>query len=74
MLEQPSDFKALLTVRDGQLAVVTCGACGCRLQSTSASPNEWKHFGQLAGRDAMGHRPACVELAHDGSGRAAVTA
>ena len=71
MLQQPIDFKVLLTVRDGQLAVVTCAACGCRLQMAAGARDEWTHFGVLAGRDAMGHRTACVEHAHDGSGAVA---
>jgi hypothetical protein len=64
-----------IAVRDGQIAPVTCGACGCRLESVGISGQEsWFHFGRMGGRDARGCRVACVELAHDADGRAAVAA
>jgi hypothetical protein len=57
-------------VRDGQLAVVTCAVCGCRLESGSENGQRaWFHFGRLGGRDARGCRVACVEAAHDAFGR-----
>lgn len=74
MLQQPERFRSLVTVRDGQLTAVTCTTCGCRLQADPASDEGWRHFGALAGRDAMGHRAPCVELAHDATGRAAIPA
>jgi hypothetical protein len=56
-------------VRDGQLAPVTCAACGCRLDASgTADEAPWFHFGRLGGRDARGCRPDCVESAHDRSG------
>lgn len=62
-------------VRDGQLAPVTCDACGCRLESVGPSGHEgWFHFGRMGGRDARGCRVACVELEHDASGRASLAA
>jgi hypothetical protein len=62
-------------VRDGQIAPVTCDACGCRLESVGPSGREgWFHFGRMGGRDARGCRVACVELEHDASGRAALAA
>jgi len=58
-------------VRDGQIAPVTCDACGCRLESVGPSGKEgWFHFGRMGGRDARGCRVACVELEHDATGRA----
>lgn len=58
-------------VRDGQTAPVTCSACGCRLEASgTADEAPWFHFGRLGGRDARGCRTACVEAAHDRSGRA----
>ena len=57
-------------VRDGQIAAVTCAACGCRLEASgTADDAPWFHFGRLGGRDARGDSPACVDAAHDRSGR-----
>ena len=57
-------------VRDGQLAPVTCAACGCRLEASGTSDEApWFHFGRLGGRDARGDRPPCLEAPHDRSGR-----
>jgi hypothetical protein len=56
-------------VRGGQLAAVTCAACGCRLEpSGSADDAPWYHFGRMGGRDARGDAPACVESPHDRTG------
>ena len=61
-----SDKTNFRAVRDGQVAPVTCAACGCRLERTSsADAPTWFHFGRFAGRDARGCRVDCVELAHD---------
>jgi len=58
-----------LAVRDGRIAVVTCAACGCRLEpSGTADDAPWFHFGRLGGRDARGDSPACVDAPHDRSG------
>ena len=66
---------SLHAVRDGQLAVVTCDVCGCRLEAVGrGTDTAWFHFSPLAGRDARGCRVACAERAHDASGRAAVIA
>jgi hypothetical protein len=57
-------------VRDGQIAPVTCAACGCRLEpSGTADAAPWFHYGRLGGRDARGCRTACIEAAHDRSGQ-----
>ena len=72
MLQQPDPIRTLMTVRDGQLTAVTCASCGCRLQADPEESGAWRHFGALSGRDALGHRAACVELVHDGSGRVAI--
>ena len=62
--------RAESAVRDGQLAVVTCAACGCRLDASgTADDAPWFHFGRLGGRDARGDRPACLDAAHDRSGQ-----
>jgi len=74
MLQQPEDLRTQLAVRDGQRAVVTCEACGCRLQPDASSAGAWRHFGALGGRDARSHRTACVDLVHDALGRVAVPA
>ncbi len=67
--------RVLRAVRDGQIAPVTCTACGCRLEpSGTADEAPWFHFGRLGGRDARGCRPACVEAAHDRAGRAILAA
>ena len=56
-------------VRDGQIAAVTCAACGCRLEpSGTADDAPWYHFGRMGGRDARGASPACVESPHDRAG------
>jgi hypothetical protein len=57
-------------IRDGQIAVVTCVACGCRLEpSGTADDAPWFHFGRLGGRDARGDSPDCVDAPHHRSGR-----
>lgn len=57
------------SVRDGQIAAVTCAACGCRLEpSGTADEAPWFHFGRLGGRDARGDRPMCIDSPHDRSG------
>ena len=62
-------------VRDGQIAPVTCTACGCRLEASgTADEAPWFHFGRLGGRDARGCRPGCVDAAHDREGRAILAA
>jgi hypothetical protein len=72
MLQQPEDrITAVIAVRDGQLAAVTCVSCGCRLQSTGAGDGSWRHYGAIGGRDARGCRPSCVDLGHDAAGRIA---
>ncbi|MBF8289684.1 MAG: hypothetical protein HW391_652 [Chloroflexi bacterium] len=74
MLQKPEEFQTLFAVRDGQQAVVTCAACGCRLQLDAIDVASWRHFGALSGRDAMGHRTGCVDLPHDAVGRVAIPA
>jgi hypothetical protein len=57
-------------VRDGQIAAVSCTACGCRLEASGTSDEApWFHFGRLGGRDARGDRPGCIDAPHDRSGR-----
>jgi hypothetical protein len=74
MLET-NDGRDAHAVRDGQLAAVTCHACGCRLEAIeSPSGTAWFHFGRMGGRDARGDRVACIELAHDSWGRPAAAA
>jgi hypothetical protein len=69
-----SDLRAM-AVRDGQLAAVTCEACGCRLESVGRpDAAAWFHFGRGAGRDARGCRIECLEAAHDAGGRPALAA
>ena len=72
MLQQPGEVRTPFPVRDGQLTVVTCAACGCRLETLPSDAGTWRHFGALGGRDARGCRPLCVDLIHDALGRAAV--
>ena len=73
MFQHPDD-SATPAIRDGQITVVTCEACGCRLQADASEPGTWRHFGALGGRDARSHRVPCVDQAHDALGRAAVLA
>ena len=62
-------------VRDGQSAPVTCASCGCRLDPAGTSDEGlWFHFGRLGGRDARGCRTACIEAAHDRTGKALLAA
>ena len=62
-------------VRDGQLAPVTCEACGCRLEPVEQSAGvAWFHYGRLAGRDARGDRTGCIDAAHDAGGHPALAA
>jgi hypothetical protein len=64
-----------VAVRDGQLAPVTCESCGCRLEAVEATDGvAWFHFGRLAGSDARGDRPGCIDAAHDAGGHAALAA
>lgn len=74
MLQQPQQHRTPFAVRDGQLAVVTCVACGCRLQPDLSADGVWRHFGALGGRDARSHRTGCVDSPHDARGRVAVPA
>ena len=74
MLDQHEDLRPPFAVRDGQFTVVTCQACGCRLQADASTDDAWRHFGALGGRDARSHRIPCVDLAHDALGRVAVPA
>jgi len=74
MLQQPEELRTPPAIRDGQISVVTCAACGCRLQPDAAADDAWRHFGALGGRDARSHLVACVDLPHDAFGRVAVLA
>ncbi len=74
MLQQPDDAPSPFAVRDGQITVVTCQACGCRLQPDAVDDGSWRHFGALAGRDARSHRTSCVDQEHDAFGRVAIPA
>jgi hypothetical protein len=50
---------------------VTCAVCGCRLTPASGSEDgAWRHFPSLmAGHDARGCRPHCVDALHGRDGR-----
>ena len=74
MLQQPEELRTPIAVRDGQFSVVTCAACGCRLQADALDDGMWRHFGALGGRDARSHLTSCVERAHDASGRVLIPA
>jgi hypothetical protein len=70
-LDQPTPR----AVRSGQLAPVTCLACGCRLEAVGPLDDaSWFHFGRLGGRDARGCRVACIDAPHDVEGHAALAA
>ncbi|HLX33607.1 MAG TPA: hypothetical protein VKR30_00015 [Candidatus Limnocylindrales bacterium] len=69
------DQPAAQAVRAGQLAPVTCLACGCRLETIGEGESvSWFHFGRMAGRDARGCRVSCIDAAHDVEGHAALAA
>jgi hypothetical protein len=55
---------------------VTCAVCGCRLMALSgADDGAYRHFPSLlAGQDARGCRPHCVDALHDHEGRVLVPA
>jgi hypothetical protein len=74
MLQESEELRGLMAVRDGQIAVVTCAACGCRLELSPSMDGSWRHFGAIGGRDARGCRTACVEAPHDALGRSAIPA
>ena len=66
---------APLAVREGQLAPVTCSACGCRLEVVEGDHDvAWFHFGRISGRDARDDRIACIDAPHDAGGHAALAA
>jgi hypothetical protein len=68
-LEMNSVSRLDRAVRDGQIAAVTCAACGCRLEASgTADDAPWFHFGRMGGRDARGDSPSCIEAAHDRRG------
>jgi hypothetical protein len=48
--------------------------CGCRLVAQSGRDDgTWRHFPSLmAGQDARGCRPQCVDALHDRDGRVVV--
>jgi hypothetical protein len=60
-----TEYRQPIAVRDGQLAPVTCAACGCRLASAD---DGFYHFSPSGGRDARGCRVDCADAAHDTSG------
>jgi len=69
------DGREPASVRDGQLAPVTCEACGCRLEPVEQGAGvAWFHFGRMAGRDARGDRTSCIDAAHDAGGHPALAA
>ena len=71
----PGAERGETSVRDGQIAPVTCAACGCRLEASgTADDAPWFHFGRLGGREARGDRPACIAAPHDRSGRGILAA
>jgi len=73
--EHISDQPAPHAVREGQLAPVTCSACGCRLESVEGDRAvSWFHYGRISGRDARGDRVACIDAPHDAEGRALLAA
>jgi hypothetical protein len=74
MLQEPEALRTEIAVRDGQITVVTCAACGCRLRPDDSMDGAWRHFGALGGRDARGHRTGCIDLPHDALGRVAIPA
>ncbi|MCU0506458.1 MAG: hypothetical protein MUE82_11950 [Chloroflexi bacterium] len=53
-------------------ATVTCGACGCRLERSTAGDGSaiWRHFAGTSGHDARGCSVACAAADHDGRGSA----
>ena len=55
-----------------RVGVVTCEACGCRLQRAAA--DTYRHFAPMAGRDARGCKVECADAAHDPKGHALVVA
>jgi hypothetical protein len=55
-----------MAVRDGQVAPVTCAACGCRLAQAGEG---YVHFNPIGGRDARGDRVDCADAVHDATGR-----
>jgi hypothetical protein len=69
MIHPTDNHTAVLAVRDGQGAPVTCATCGCRLERVDGT---FMHFGRLGGRDARGCRIDCAESPHDALGRAVV--
>ncbi len=72
--EHLADQPAHLAVREGQLAPVTCSACGCRLEAMGDESVSWFHFGRMSGRDARGDRVDCIDAPHDAEGHAAIAA
>lgn len=69
------DHRQDRSVRDGQIAPVTCDACGCRLEAVEGPEGvSWFHFGRLGGRDARGDRVVCLDAPHDAGGRTALAA
>jgi hypothetical protein len=73
-ISDPSAAAPSRAVREGQLAPVTCEACGCRLEAVGTDAVAWFHFGRISGRDARGDRVACIDAAHDAGGHAALAA
>jgi hypothetical protein len=55
---------------------VTCAVCGCRLVGLSGRDDgAYRHFPSLmAGQDARGCRPFCVDALHDGDGNVLMVA
>ncbi len=72
-----SDFSVsrLSPVRDAY-GPVTCAVCGCRLTSAvGRDDGAYRHFPSLmAGQDARGCRPGCIDALHDRDGGALMPA
>jgi hypothetical protein len=54
----------------GLTAPITCGTCGCRLDSSASANGStvWRHFSGTAGHDARGCSVACASIDHDAQG------
>lgn len=72
--ESLSQSPAPHAVRAGQVAPVTCQACGCRLEAVGDEASTWFHYGRLGGRDARGDRVVCIDAPHDAEGHADLAA
>ena len=71
-----SDYSVTRFNAPREAGPVTCAVCGCRMVAlTGSQDGAYHHFSSLmAGQDARGCKPYCVDLLHDADGNVLMAA